>query len=30
MGVPMVVGGAMREMLAVTRARFGATSEIKG
>ncbi len=24
MGVPMVVGGAVREMLAVTRARFGA------
>ncbi len=26
MGVPMVVGGAVREMLAVTRARFGAGS----
>jgi 3-hydroxyisobutyrate dehydrogenase-like beta-hydroxyacid dehydrogenase len=27
MGVPMVVGGAVREMLAVTRARFGAASD---
>ncbi len=27
MGVPMVVGGAVREMLAVTRARFGAGSD---
>jgi 3-hydroxyisobutyrate dehydrogenase-like beta-hydroxyacid dehydrogenase len=27
MGVPMVVGGAVREMLAVTRARFGASSD---
>jgi len=27
MGVPMVVGGAVREMLAVTRARFGADSD---
>jgi 3-hydroxyisobutyrate dehydrogenase-like beta-hydroxyacid dehydrogenase len=27
MGVPMVVGGAVREMLAVTRARFGAESD---
>jgi 3-hydroxyisobutyrate dehydrogenase-like beta-hydroxyacid dehydrogenase len=26
-GVPMVVGGAVREMLAVTRARFGAGSD---
>jgi 3-hydroxyisobutyrate dehydrogenase-like beta-hydroxyacid dehydrogenase len=27
MGIPMVVGGAVREMLAVTRARFGADSD---
>jgi 3-hydroxyisobutyrate dehydrogenase-like beta-hydroxyacid dehydrogenase len=27
MGVPMVVGGAVREMLAITRARFGADSD---
>lgn len=27
MGVPMVVGGAVREMLAVTRAKFGAGSD---
>ncbi len=27
LGVPMVVGGAVREMLAVTRARFGAASD---
>jgi 3-hydroxyisobutyrate dehydrogenase-like beta-hydroxyacid dehydrogenase len=27
MGVPMVVGGAVREMLAVTKARFGADSD---
>ena len=27
LGVPMVVGGAVREMLAVTRARFGAGSD---
>ena len=27
MGVPMVVGGAVREMLAITRARFGAGSD---
>lgn len=27
MGIPMVVGGAVREMLAVTRARFGAESD---
>lgn len=27
LGVPMVVGGAVREMLAVTQARFGATSD---
>ncbi|HYD07436.1 MAG TPA: NAD(P)-dependent oxidoreductase [Reyranella sp.] len=27
MGVPMVVGGAVREMLAITRARFGAESD---
>jgi len=27
MGVPMVVGGAVREMLAITKARFGADSD---
>ncbi len=27
MGVPMVVGGAVREMLAITKARFGAGSD---
>ena len=27
MGIPMVVGGAVREMLAITRARFGADSD---
>lgn len=27
MGVPMVVGGAVREMLAITKARFGAESD---
>lgn len=27
MGVPMVVGSAVREMLAITRARFGADSD---
>jgi 3-hydroxyisobutyrate dehydrogenase-like beta-hydroxyacid dehydrogenase len=27
LGVPMVVGGAVREMLAITRARFGAASD---
>ena len=27
MGVPMVLGGTVREMLAVTRARFGAASD---
>src|SRR3954469_13421271 len=27
MGIPMVVGGAVREMLAITRARFGAASD---
>ena len=27
MGVPMVVGGAVREMLAITSARFGADSD---
>jgi 3-hydroxyisobutyrate dehydrogenase-like beta-hydroxyacid dehydrogenase len=27
MGVPMVVGGAVREMLAITRAKFGAGSD---
>jgi 3-hydroxyisobutyrate dehydrogenase-like beta-hydroxyacid dehydrogenase len=27
MGVPMVVGGAVREMLAITRAKFGADSD---
>ncbi len=27
MGVPMVIGGAVREMLAITRARFGADSD---
>ncbi len=27
LGVPMVVGGAVREMLAITRARFGASSD---
>jgi 3-hydroxyisobutyrate dehydrogenase-like beta-hydroxyacid dehydrogenase len=27
MGVPMVVGGAVREMLAITRAKFGAESD---
>jgi 3-hydroxyisobutyrate dehydrogenase-like beta-hydroxyacid dehydrogenase len=27
LGVPMVVGGAVREMLAITRARFGAGSD---
>jgi 3-hydroxyisobutyrate dehydrogenase-like beta-hydroxyacid dehydrogenase len=27
MGIPMVVGAAVREMLAITRARFGADSD---
>ena len=27
MGIPMVVGGAVREMLAITRAKFGANSD---
>ena len=27
MGVPMVVGAAVRQMLAVTKARFGAESD---
>jgi hypothetical protein len=27
LGVPMVVGAAVREMLAVTNARFGANSD---